>query len=85
MPLMVVARALDAVSDLAIIPTMTLLELKQQVSRLSARERRELNAYMIRLRHESPQWRRSAGKRMAAMDTGKKVTAEELDRRIRCA
>ena len=33
---------------------MTMLELKQQVARLSARERRELNAYMIRLRHESP-------------------------------
>lgn len=64
---------------------MTMLELKQQVSRLSARERRELNAYMIRLRHESPQWKRDAAKRMAAMDAGKKVTAEELDRRIRCA
>ena len=52
---------------------MTLLELKQQVSRLSARELRELNAYMIRLRHESPQWRRSASKRMAATDAGAKV------------
>jgi hypothetical protein len=29
-----------------------MLVLKQQVSRLSERERRELNAYLIRLRHE---------------------------------
>lgn len=70
---------------LAMIARMTMLELKQQVSRLSARERRELNACMIRLRHESPQWKRDAAKRMAAMDAGKKVSAEELDQSIRCA
>ncbi len=64
---------------------MTMLELKQQVSRLNQRERRELNAYLIRLRHESPQWRRTVGKRMAAMDEGRKVTSAELDRRLRTA
>ncbi len=57
-------------------PAKTLLELKQQIPRLSARERRALNAYMIRLRPELPQWRRSASKRMAAMDAGKNVTAK---------
>lgn len=62
---------------------MTMLELKQQVSRLTIRERSELNAYLIRLRHESTQWRRTAGKRMAAMDAGRKVTAVELDQRLR--
>jgi len=43
---------------------MTMLELKQQVSRLSERERRELNAYLIRLRHEKPEWRRMMARRM---------------------
>ncbi|MGH8017027.1 MAG: hypothetical protein ACREIA_01850, partial [Opitutaceae bacterium] len=31
-----------------ILCTMTLLELKQEITRLSLRERRELNAYMVR-------------------------------------
>jgi hypothetical protein len=31
---------------------MTLLQLKQELSRLPARERRELAAYLIRLRHQ---------------------------------
>lgn len=64
---------------------MTMFELKQCVSRLTARERRELNAYLIRLRHESPQWRRQMGKRLRAMDAGRKVSAAELDRRMRSA
>jgi hypothetical protein len=61
---------------------MTMLELKQQVSRLSIRERRELNAYMIRLRHESPVWKRMISKRMREMDAGKKVSVEGLKRRL---
>ncbi len=61
---------------------MSLLELKQEISRLSLRERRELNAYMIRLRHERPEWRRMISKRMREMDAGKKVSLEELERRL---
>jgi hypothetical protein len=61
---------------------MTMLELKQEISRLSVRERRELNAYMIRLRHERPEWRRMVSKRMRDMDAGKKVSVEELERRL---
>ena len=61
---------------------MTLLELKQQVSRLSARERRELNAYLIRLRHERPEWRRVVSKRMRDMDQGQKVSATKLRKQL---
>ena len=61
---------------------MTLLQLKQEISRLSLRERRELNAYMIRLRHERPEWKKMISKRMREMDSGKKVSVEELRRRI---
>jgi hypothetical protein len=61
---------------------MTLLELKQEVSRLSTRERRELNAYMIRLRHERPEWKRMISKRMREMDAGKKVPLGEVRRRL---
>lgn len=47
---------------------MRILKLKQEIFRLSLRERRELNAYMIRLRHERPEW--------------KKVTLAELKQRM---
>jgi hypothetical protein len=61
---------------------MTMLELKQEISRLSLRERRELNAYMIRLRHERPEWRRMISKRMSDMDAGKKLSVAELAKRL---
>lgn len=61
---------------------MTMLQLKQEISRLSTRERRELNAYLIRLRHERPEWKKMISKRMREMDAGKKVSIEALRRRI---
>jgi hypothetical protein len=61
---------------------MTMLELKQQVSRLSARERRELNAYLIRLRHERPEWRRMISRRMRDMDQGKKISVAQLRQQL---
>jgi len=61
---------------------MTMLQLKQEISRLSIRERRELNAYMIRLRHERPEWKKEISRRMREMDVGKKVSITELKRRI---
>ncbi len=61
---------------------MTLLQLKQEISRLSLRERRELNAYMIRLRHESPEWKKLISRRMREMDSGRKVSVAELERRM---
>ena len=46
------------------------------------RERRELNAYMIRLRHERPEWKRMISRRMREMDSGKKVSLEDVERRV---
>jgi hypothetical protein len=61
---------------------MTLLKLKQEIARLSQKNRRELNAYMIRLRHERPDWQAMASKRMQAMDAGAKVSLEDLSKRV---
>jgi hypothetical protein len=61
---------------------MTMLKLKQEISRLSLRERRELNAYMIRLRHERPEWKKEISRRMREIDAGKKVSLAELQRRL---
>lgn len=66
----------------AIHTRVTMLQLKQEISRLSLRERRELNAYMIRLRHERPEWKKEISRRMREMDAGKKISVEELERRM---
>ena len=75
-------RLLDGHGKLAKLFGMTLLQLKQEITRLSSRERRELNAYMVRLRHERPEWKKLMSRRMREMDAGKKVSIEELERRI---
>jgi hypothetical protein len=59
-----------------------MLELKQRVSHLTRSERRELNAFMIRLRHETPASRKEISRRMRAMDAGKKVSSVELRRHL---
>lgn len=61
---------------------MSILELKQAASRLSKREREELHAYLIRLRHTTPEWKRATARRLRAMQAGKRVSAEELEARI---
>lgn len=54
---------------------MSLLELKQAASRLSKRDRKELHAYLIRLRHSTPEWRQATAGRIRAMKAGKRVSA----------
>lgn len=61
---------------------MSILELKQAASRLSKREREELQAYLIRLRHNTPQWKRATARKVRAMQAGKRVSAAELEARI---
>lgn len=61
---------------------MSILELKQAVSRLTKREREELHAYLIRLRHNTPGWKRKTAKTVRAMQAGKRVSAEEMEARI---
>ncbi len=62
---------------------MTMLQLKQEISKLTRKERIELNAYLIRLRHEAPDWRKIVSRRMADMDAGKKIALEDLELRNR--
>jgi hypothetical protein len=61
---------------------MSLLELKQQVSRLSQRERVELQVYMVRLKHGTPAWKRATAKKIREMKAGKFTTIEELEARF---
>ena len=49
-----------------------LLQLKQQLSRLSDKERQEVTAFLHRLKQETPAWQKEMARRMVEMDAGKK-------------
>jgi hypothetical protein len=61
---------------------MSVLEIKQELSRMSKRDRQELHAYLLRLKHETPEWIRAAAKRVAEMKKGRGMSAAELQARI---
>ncbi len=61
---------------------MSLLELKQRVSRLSLRERQELQLHLLRFKRETPAWKRATAKLIRAMPAGKFTTIDELRERI---
>jgi hypothetical protein len=61
---------------------MSVLEIKQELSRMSKRQRQELHAYLIRLKHETPEWKRAAARRVAEMQKGRGMSAAELQARI---
>ena len=61
---------------------MSLLELKQEVSRLTKSDLQKLFFYLVRLKHHSPEWKRSTAKRIHEMRKGKFLTAEALESRL---
>jgi hypothetical protein len=58
------------------------LELKQQLCKLSPSERKQVSAYLLRLKHESPAWKKELGRRMKAMDTGKKIKLADTAKKL---
>jgi hypothetical protein len=58
---------------------MSILELKQQVSRLSQRERREFQAYLVRLKHGTTAAKRATAKSIREMKKGEFTSLEELE------
>jgi len=61
---------------------MSVLEVKQAISRMTKQERRDVQLYLIKLRHNTPAWKRATAKRIRDMQAGRAVTIEELERRI---
>jgi len=49
-----------------------MLQLKQQLSQITEKERQEIAAYLHRLKQESPAYQKDMTKRMNEMDKGKK-------------
>ena len=61
---------------------MSILELKQRVSRMSPRQRQELQLYLLRLKRDTPAWKRATANRIREMQAGKFTTLEELKARV---
>jgi uncharacterized membrane protein len=61
---------------------MSILELKEAASKLSQREREELYAFLVQLRHESPEWKKKAAQTRREMMAGKRVSLKAIRARI---
>ena len=57
---------------------MSVLQLKQEITQLSSREREEIFAYLVRLRHDTPGWKLAVAQRIRSMRKGKGLTAPAL-------
>jgi hypothetical protein len=58
---------------------VSVLEIKQSLSRLSARERREVQIYLHQLKRTTPGWKKSTAKKIDEVQAGKFKTIEELE------
>ena len=61
---------------------MAALDLKQRIAKLSEAERREVSAFILRIKHESPAWKKEISRRMKEMDRGKKIRLTELAKQL---
>ncbi len=62
---------------------MSILQVKQTLSRMSQRERREIQLYLLRLKRETPAWKRATARKIRAMQAGKFVPIEQLEARLK--
>ncbi len=58
------------------------LDLKQQLCKLSPAERQRISAYLLRLKHETPAWKKELGRRMRSMDAGKKTKLSVVSKKL---
>ncbi len=61
---------------------MSVLELKQEITRLDKRGREEIFTYLVRLKHETPEWTQAAARRLRSMRKGKGVDLAGLEARL---
>ncbi len=52
----------------------SMLQLKQQLTRLTDKERQEVGAFLHRMKQESPAWQKEMARRMVEMDAGRKFS-----------
>jgi len=56
---------------------------KQTLSRMSQRERQEIQLYLLRLRRDTPAWKRATAKKIREMQAGRFTTIEQLEARLK--
>lgn len=61
---------------------MAILDIKQRLSKLSAKDRRMASAFLLRLKNDSPAGRREISRTMREMDAGKKVRLKDLAKQL---
>ena len=58
------------------------LDLKQRLVKLSEPERREVSAFLLRIKRESPAGKKEMSRRMREMDRGKKTRLSDLAKQL---
>jgi hypothetical protein len=66
-----------------LLSAVSVLEIKQSLSRLSARERREIQIYLHQLKRTTPAWKKATAKKIEYVRAGKFTTLAELEARHR--
>lgn len=62
---------------------MSILQVKQTLSRMSQRERQEIQLYLLRLKRETPAWKRTTAKKIREMQAGRFTTVEQLEAQLK--
>jgi len=63
---------MDDMMQIPAMSTIAMLQMKQQLSKMSEKQRQEISAFLHRLKQDSPAWKKEMSRRMAEMDAGKK-------------
>jgi hypothetical protein len=61
---------------------MTILELKNRISSLKPREINELHAYLARLRHTTPEWKKATARKIRAVQAGRFISEEQIEEHL---
>lgn len=72
-------QQLDPSRSVVILALVSVLQIKQSLSRLSAKEQREIQIYLHQLRRRTPTWKKTTAKRIAEVKAGKFTTIEQLE------
>jgi hypothetical protein len=62
---------------------MSVEEVKARIAKMTVRQRREIQLYLIQLRTETPAWKKETARRNRELAEGKGIPFAELKRRLR--
>jgi hypothetical protein len=71
-------QRLDGLQQCFTLAPVSVLQIKQSLSRLSAKDQREIQIYLHQLKRRTPAWKKATAKKVREMQQGKFTTLEEL-------